>query len=229
VDVTFWDAVRFANYLDDGNTETGAYTLDGGTPTPSNASMVTRNAGATVWLPSENEWYKAAYYDPANGTYSTYATRSDSAPGNAINSGFDQANFYTSVYSVTQDSGYDSSENYLTAVGTFSGSPSYYGTFDQSGDVFNWNDTSISDYRGDRGGGWDDVSSDLESSDRGSLEPTAQSIELGFRVASESSIPEPALNMLILTGLVGSALMRGKTSKLNHGFRGWVRMQKRLF
>ena len=25
---------------------------------------ITRNAGATYFIPSENEWYKAAYYDP---------------------------------------------------------------------------------------------------------------------------------------------------------------------
>ena len=66
--VTFYDTLRFANWLDNGqvpgSTETGAYTLLGGTPTPSNANSITRNAGATVFLPSENEWYKAAYYNP---------------------------------------------------------------------------------------------------------------------------------------------------------------------
>ncbi len=67
--VTYYDAIRFANWLNNGqgngNTETGAYTLLGGTPTPSNAGSITRNEGATVFLPDENEWYKAAYYNPA--------------------------------------------------------------------------------------------------------------------------------------------------------------------
>ncbi len=57
---TWFSAARFANWLSNGqvpgSTETGAYTLLGGTPTPSNANSVTRNAGATVFLPSENEW-----------------------------------------------------------------------------------------------------------------------------------------------------------------------------
>jgi formylglycine-generating enzyme required for sulfatase activity len=66
--VSYFDALRFANWLNNGqgagDTETGAYTLLGGTATPSNGTTVTRNAGATIVLTSENEWYKAAYYDP---------------------------------------------------------------------------------------------------------------------------------------------------------------------
>ena len=84
VDVTWYDAIRFANWLNngqgDGDTETGAYTVLGGTPTPSNGLTITRNAGATVFLPSENEWYKAAYYDPATNSYFLYATSSNTVP-----------------------------------------------------------------------------------------------------------------------------------------------------
>src|SRR5213083_2600604 len=60
--VSFYDALRFANWMNNGqgsgDTETGAYTLLGGTATPSNGA-VTRNAGASIFLTSENEWYKA--------------------------------------------------------------------------------------------------------------------------------------------------------------------------
>src|SRR5271166_1929961 len=77
VDVTWYDAIRFANWLNNGqgngDTETGAYTLFGGTPTPSNGLTITRNAGATVFLPSEDEWYKAGYYDPVTSSYFQYA------------------------------------------------------------------------------------------------------------------------------------------------------------
>jgi Sulfatase-modifying factor enzyme 1 len=63
--VGFFDALRFANWMNNGlgsaDTETGSYTLLGGTATPSNANSVGRNDGATIVLPSENEWYKAAF------------------------------------------------------------------------------------------------------------------------------------------------------------------------
>ena len=92
VDVTWYDTLRFANWLDNGqgngSTETGSYNLLGGTPTPSNASTISRNAGAKWVLPSENEWYKAAYYDPTlnngSGGYWLYPTRNNTAPVNIL-------------------------------------------------------------------------------------------------------------------------------------------------
>ena len=56
--------------------ETGAYTLGtlgaGGVPvTP----PVTHNGGSQIWLPTENEWYKAAYY-AGGGSYNLYPTSS---------------------------------------------------------------------------------------------------------------------------------------------------------
>ena len=67
--VSCFDALRFANWLHNGqgssDTENGAYTLLGGTPMPTNGASVTRKPAATLVLPSEDEWYKAAYFDPA--------------------------------------------------------------------------------------------------------------------------------------------------------------------
>ena len=59
-----------------GDTEGGAYTLLGGTRTPSNGNSITRNPGARWWIPSEDEWYKAAYYNGASSTYFDSSTRS---------------------------------------------------------------------------------------------------------------------------------------------------------
>src|SRR6476469_2441800 len=71
--VNFFDTLRFANWMNngqgDGDTETGAYTLLGGTPVPTNALTVHRNPGAKVALPNDNEWYKAAYYDGQKNRY----------------------------------------------------------------------------------------------------------------------------------------------------------------
>ncbi|MCC6123909.1 MAG: SUMF1/EgtB/PvdO family nonheme iron enzyme [Pirellulales bacterium] len=85
--VNFWDAARFTNWLHNGqgtgDTETGAYTITAG---GISANTVTRNAGAQWWIPSEDEWYKAAYHknDGATGNYFDYPTSSDSIPSNVL-------------------------------------------------------------------------------------------------------------------------------------------------
>ena len=78
-----------------GSTETGAYTLNGAN---TNAALlaITRNAGATYFIPSENEWYKAAYYKggSTNAGYWTYPTQSNTAPINTLPDTGNHANFY---------------------------------------------------------------------------------------------------------------------------------------
>jgi len=63
--VSFYDALRFANWLSNGqgggDTESGTYTLLGGMPAPSNGATVARNPGARVFLASEG-WGTAAHY-----------------------------------------------------------------------------------------------------------------------------------------------------------------------
>ena len=100
-----------------------------------------------------------------------------------------QANYYTGVYSVTQTPGYDVNQNYLTDVGAFSGSGSFYGTFDQSGNVVQWNDLTgaAGSSRGMRGGEWWFVYGGeffLSSSWSNSLVPSGDYNEGGFRLAS---------------------------------------------
>ena len=87
------------------------------------------------------------------------------------------------------------SQNYLTDVGAFSGSGSFYGTFDQSGNVFQWNDLdgTPGSYRGLRGSGWyGDLSYRLSSSSRNEYFAELEFDTVGFRLASPvaSSVPE---------------------------------------
>src|SRR5262249_8530170 len=110
---TWYSALRFANWMNNGqgtaSTESGAYRLDGGTPTPSNWSSISRTAGAAVFLPSENEWYKAAYYNPGTNSYFQYATSSNVTPvASGPSAGANRAN-YNHVGSL------------LTNVGAYSG------------------------------------------------------------------------------------------------------------
>jgi len=208
--VSWFDAARFANWMHNGqgsgSTETGAYTLvDGQT----SGTAPAKNPGAQFYIPTENEWYKAAYYSPVlnsgSGGYYTYATQSNTPPGNIIGGGANQANYNNDTYSVTGVPFYDSNQNYLTDVGAFTDSASFYGTFDQSGNVYEWNDldgTSGSS-RGFRGGYWSDNAFLLSSSSRFTLDPSFENDSIfggGFRLASP--VPEPATLGMASGGLL---------------------------
>ena len=217
--VSWFDSARFANWMANGQptgaqssttTENGAYNVNGATSGNAPAKNVTNpntSAAPTFFIPNENEWYKAAYFDPTlnsgSGGYYTYATQSNTAPGNVIGSGLNQANYYNGVYSVTQSGAYDSNQNYLTDVGAFSGSGSFYGTFDQSGNVYQWNDldgTSGSS-RGRRGGYWYYNAVYLSSSLGYAFDPSFESVNVGVRLASPVAVPEPSTWVMGLAGI----------------------------
>ena len=205
--VNWFDAARFANWMHNGqgsgSTETGAYTLVGQT----SGTAPAKNPGAQFYIPTENEWYKAAYYSPVlnsgSGGYWSYATQSDSVPGNTIGAGANQANYNNGVASVTQSSNGSSSQNYLTNVGAFTGSASAYGTFDQSGNVFEWNDLNEnpSSDRGRRGGDWSFVASHLSSAARFEIGTWTSDYYVGFRLASPVAVPEPSTWLMAGAGL----------------------------
>ena len=225
--VSWFDAARFANWMTNGqgggDTETGAYTLNGATT----GNAVAVNPGAAFYIPTENELYKAAYYSPNYGGpgvpgYYVYATQSDTAPGNTIGSTANQANWYTgNRYSVTQRSSYNANQNYLTDVGAFSGSESFYGTFDQSGNVYQWNDldglASSGSSRGLRGGRWSSDFSPfyLSSSNSLSGDPSDENRYFGFRLASPVAVPEPSTYAMALAGLAcgGYSLFRRRRAR----------------
>jgi sulfatase modifying factor 1 len=180
--VSWFDAARFANWLvngqSTGSTETGAYTLNGAT-----SGIVLANAGAQVYIPTENEWYKAAYYNAASQTYSLYPNGQNSFTSA-------DANFFTSGYWV------GSSIN----VGTYSDDPSMYGTFDQGGNVWEWNDAVIGSSRGLRGGSWYyNIDGGPDSSSRAFYSPSDEDRHIGFRLAS---VPEPSAVALMMLSSV---------------------------
>jgi formylglycine-generating enzyme required for sulfatase activity len=197
--VSWFEAARFANWMNNGaingaNTETGAYTLNGAT----NGVGFTVNPGATWFLPSQDQWYKAAYYrgGGTNAGYWDYPTQSDSAPGNTIGGATNQANSKLGgVYSVTQSASFSFTQNYLTDAGVFSNSASAYGTFDQGGNVDEWNDAVIGSDRELRGGNWINDNVFLGSSARLIRDPSFESSVTGFRVAT---VPEPSTYALLL-------------------------------
>jgi sulfatase modifying factor 1 len=182
-----------------GDTESGAYLNVG------NQVSFARQANAKYWIPTENEWYKAAYYDPAKGGgagYWDYPTGSDSLPSNALDpKGGNNANFYYGGYTIGPD-------YYTTEVGAFKNSDSPYGTFDQGGNLREWNEEVIGSSRGLRGGDWyyTSTSSGLLASERYDIGPSYENYNIGFRVASSEVVPEPGSITLILSGVLAGLL-----------------------
>ena len=201
--VSWFDAARVANWLTNGatgtsSTETGAYALSGATS--GNAPAV--NPGATFYIPTEDQWYKAAYYKGSgtNAGYWDYATRSDTAPtavtsgSTGIGSAGSAGNFAN--YNSAAD--WNSLDGNVTTVGT-NGGASAYGAFDMSGNLYEWNDLTgtAGSSRGLRGGDWLDGGGGLLSSFRVTDPPWGEDGRVGFRLAA---VPEPASLGLAATG-----------------------------
>jgi formylglycine-generating enzyme len=236
--VNWFSAIRFVNWLNNGqgngDTETGAYTIgplipnSGGQPV--NPSAISRNANASWFLPNENEWYKAAYYDPRTAAesgppgddhYWLYPTKSDATPYSAKPPGdsapirSNTANFvlsdgvangYNDGFAVTGSTFYGNSV-YLTVSGTYPQSRSFYNTRDQGGNVSEWNETLISGNHGVRGGSWADGPSALAASGSRTSLYVGGDITIGFRVAA---VPEPSGLALGASGAFGVYILARK-------------------
>ena len=192
--VSWGDAARFCNWLANGQpvtgvenattTETGSYALNGAL-TDQQLAAVTRSASAKYVIPTENEWYKAAYYKSGsvNAGYWLYPTQSDTPPSNVLSmTGTNNANFLDPVLGLTDP------VNGLTPVGAFFNSPGPYGTFDMGGDVSQWNESALDGGRVFRGGSFAGSSAILESTTRQSDVPSDFDSPIGFRIAE---VPEP--------------------------------------
>jgi formylglycine-generating enzyme required for sulfatase activity len=191
--VSWGDAARFANWLHNGQptgaqdlttTEDGSYLLDGMTADHQLEDVV-REPDATWVIPTENEWYKAAYHenDGATGNYWNFPTSADAGVSHHLIDP-DPGNNATFCGGTVGDWTIGA-PYYRTEAGAHENSASPYGTFDQGGNVQEFNETvPESDIRGIRGGSWFwgatlmavwERPIDMHSSDQFS--------DLGFRVA----------------------------------------------
>jgi formylglycine-generating enzyme len=199
--ISWNEAARFVNWLNTSTGSTPAYKFDfqpgqGGYSANANIQLWTpsdagynpnnlyRNSLAHYVLPSVNEWYKAAYYNPTSGVYYDYPTGSNSVPD-----GIDVPND-PNFAAVFNDGNPNPDPNDITNVGALSP----YGTAGQGGNVYEWDETSDppnspgSFPRGLRGGFWAGGFGNLDATIRSAVSPTIESNQFGFRVASVSPL-----------------------------------------
>jgi formylglycine-generating enzyme required for sulfatase activity len=206
--VSWGDAARYANWLHNGQptgaqdlsaTEDGSYFLDGAVNNHDLLAIV-RESDATWVIPTEDEWYKAAYHKNNGSTsdFWDYPMGSSDRPDNGIPDGDtgNSANFW--------DDGYAIGAPYArTEVGHYGISESPYGTYDQGGNVWEWNEAVVEGWaRGLRGGsyarrsfGLGDGVTRLRAANRFRDYPVGELSYIGFRVGY---VPEPALSTTFL-------------------------------
>lgn len=204
--VSWWDAARVANWLMNGatsssSTETGAYTLGGAT----SGSAPAVNPGATFFIPTEAQWYKAAYYKggSTNAGYWQYATQSNDQPGQvtADGQGNGSAGSIGNYANYNNQADWNSQNGNVTSVGT-NGGPSAYGAFDMSGNIYEWNDGTggVGKTPGIRGGGWSTNHNDLSLGNAAVPQTSNENNLNGFRLAT---VPEPSTYAMALAGMAG--------------------------
>jgi formylglycine-generating enzyme required for sulfatase activity len=196
--ISWYEAAAFVNWL---NTSTGrqaAYDLtfsgswsmnlwSSGDAWQLGGENLYRHKDAFYFLPSENEWYKAAYYNPDGANYFLYPTGSDIDPI-PVGGGTDPG---TAVYAGIS----------LPTIVDSAGGLSPYGTMGQGGNVWERTETaedgtnsSSSEARVILGGDWKSTQFEFQAISRGGNLPWFETPDAGFRVAS---VPEPSTYTLL--------------------------------
>jgi len=190
--VSLYEAMKYCNYITSGDVNSGYYsTSDGGATYQANALSHDAYAaanGLTYFVPTDDEWYKAAYYKPDNSGYSLYANGTDTTPTWGTTEGWNY-NFVNSSPNYTWTAGYGGAEQ--------------NGTYDMMGNVREWMEDSSGVIRG---GAYLYSEILLRSSSRNNSYQANEFDNVGFRVVA---IPEPATALsLVLGGLILTGFRR---------------------
>jgi formylglycine-generating enzyme required for sulfatase activity len=205
--ITWYEAVRFCNWLTTGSEETGLYVfVEGEFESIRNRQDAAEEYGVVYCLPTEDEWYKAAYYDPDKpggagywdspaGTNTMYARPPAEDDGAAAN-----AEHVASGTTVEIDA--------------YPLSASPYGTQQQAGNVYEWNETSIDTNRGCRGGSYYHDISDAYRGESSSYTPDGVAGSIGFRVVA---IGDAFYHSLMATAEEHGSVSPGPSVRVRNG------------
>lgn len=165
------EAMRFANWLTSGDAYAGTYQFnESGSLTNVNRDAALELYGTVYLIPSEDEWYKAAYFKADGSGYSLYANGSDSVPtwgGGGWNYRRDDYAYVNADPNYTWESGVGAIEQ--------------NGTYDMMGNVEEWTDNSAL-----RGGSFDSKKEYIGTAGRRTASSTTESFLYGFRIAAVS-------------------------------------------
>jgi formylglycine-generating enzyme required for sulfatase activity len=191
--VSSFSVMRFCNWLEhhQPTAEESPEATESGSFIKNDDNKFYPVVGAKWSIPTENQWYKAAYYYPTQNRYFTYGTGTDDAPSNDLNgaNSLPSANYrYLGNFTIEM-------QPHLTPVGTFTKSASFYGALDMSGNVSQWTLTAESEKSANliiRGGSWNSSDeNDINFSRYGALDPSSRNSTTGFRLVYNVVPPSP--------------------------------------
>ena len=188
---SWYEAAMFANWLTTGDAYAGAYSFN------SNGVLIAvdRDAAVAAYgtayvLPTEDEWYKAAYYKPAaDGSYSKYSNGLSSDPIRGTSNGWNYSEWVWPNGSLETHPVNDP-PNYTWETGF--GGEEQNGTYDMGGNVWEWCESAYDGVLDDmqegrviRGGGYEISAHYMSSGNRHpAFSPSNEHELVGFRIAA---------------------------------------------
>ncbi|MBN2162384.1 MAG: SUMF1/EgtB/PvdO family nonheme iron enzyme, partial [Pontiellaceae bacterium] len=190
--ISWYEAARFANWLTSGDAYAGAYQFDtNGVLVAVDRYSALYTYGTLYVIPTEDEWYKAAYYKPVgDGSYSDFANGAPDAnpPPRSMTNGWNYAIWSWPSGLVVETLRDD--PDYMWETG--SGGQEQNGTYDMNGNSWDWCESAydgdldvMDEYRVIRGGGYFEPAYYMAASHRhGVQEPEKLHSEIGMRIVA---------------------------------------------